>query len=209
MFAKILIISLTLIALSTEENLRVEYLDADNSDKIAEVSNATDFVVCVHMNENLKKEDTFFLVISTDEKGVKMDRKIHYYFVTHSCKDSKEMTVNLANINDPFYLNSEGKYDTSNSDSLYNEYEIKKLNDNENYMIAAITGGNGKKIKVAYAKMSPTTLLIILGCSIAGGVVLIIVVLIIICCCFCRRKKVAAVQQQYQSSFVNEPIIPQ
>ena len=119
------------------------------------------------------------------------------------------MTVNLANINDPFYLNSEGKYDTSNSDSLYNEYEIKKLNDNENYMIAAITGGNGKKIKVGYAKMSPTTLLIILGCCIAGGVVLIIVVLIIICCCFCRRKKVAAVQQQYQSSFVNEPIIPQ
>ncbi len=209
MFAKILIISLTLIALSNEvniKNLPVEYVETDN---YAEVSDATEFVVCVHMNENLKKDDTFFLVIGTEEKEVKMDRKIHYKLDSQSCKGETEKTVDFDKLDNEYNLNSEGKFDTSNSDTLYNEYEIKKLNDNENYMIGVITGGNGKKIKVSYAKMSPTTLLIILGCSIAGGVVLIIIVIIIICCCLCRRKKVAAVQQQYQSSFVNEPIIPQ
>ena len=198
MLEKIWIISLTLIALSSEVSLENNpyYLETDQA---IDVNNATTFFVCVHINEDLKKDDTFYLIVSSEEKGAKLDKKIYYSFQTGSCKN-----FNMSqSLNDEV----EGSYDPSKSDTLYNEFKIKKSNDN--YMIAKMTGGNGKNIKVGYAKISPVTLMIILGCSIAGGVVLIIIITIIICCCLCRIKKVAAVQQQYQSSFVNEPIIPQ
>ena len=198
MLEKIGIISLTLIALFSEVRLQLHYLDTDQT---IDVKNASNVFVCVHINEGLKKDDTFYLIVSSEEKGAKLDKKLYYLFQQSSCKDNGTPD----NLNG--FEEVEGRYDTSNSDVLYNEFKIKKSNDN--YMIAGMTGGNGKDIKVAYAKISPITLMIILGCSIAGGVVLIIVITIIICCCLCRRKKVAAVQQQYQSSFVNEPIIPQ
>ena len=205
---KIWIISLILIALFNkvrlvESSFKTEYLETDNA---INVTNATDFVVCVHVNENLKKGDTFYLLVSSDEKGAKIDKKIYYYFSSKSCKD-KTVNVDAKNPGDPFNNHAEPNLESS-SDTIYYEYKIEKLNGDENYMITLITGGDGKQIKVGYAKISPATLIIIIACSIAGGVVLIIVVLIIICCCLCRRKKVAAVQQQYQSSFVNDQVIP-
>ena len=199
MLEKIWIISLTLIALFSEVRLeKPHYLDTD---KTIDVNNATTVYICVHINEDLKKDDTFYIIVSSEEKGAKLNKTIYYQFQTGTC----EYVETPMNFNG--FQEVEGSYDTSNSDTLYNEFKIKKSNDN--YMIAVLKDGNGKNIKVAYAKISPVTLLIILGCSIAGGVVLIIVITIIICCCLCRRKKVAAVQQQYQSSFVNEPIVPE
>ena len=209
MLEKIWIISLTLIALFNGvklEELHTEYLDTD---KPIDVSGYKNFTVCMHIKEDLKKDDTFYLIIACDEKGAKIEKKLYYSFSAGSCKDLK-YDVDLANPEKKFgKCEEKTDYDSSDSDKIYNEYKLKKLDDNDKYMIFLVKDFTGNKLTISYASMSPITLVIILVCSIVGGVILIVVVIIIICCCVCRKRKVAAVQQQYQSSFVNEPIVPQ
>ena len=209
MLEKIWIISLTLIALFNGvklEELHTEYLDTD---KPIDVSGYKNFTVCMHIKDNLKKDDTFYLIIACDEKGAKIEKKLYYSFSAGSCKDLK-YDVDLANPEKKFgKCEEKTDYDSSKAETIYNEYKLKKLDDNDKYMIFLVKDFTGNKLTISYASMSPITLVIILACSIVGGVILIVVVIIIICCCVCRKRKVAQVQQQYQSSFVNEPIVPQ
>ena len=210
MLEKIWIISLTLIALFNGvklEELHTEYLDTD---KPIDVSGYKNFTVCMHIKDDLKKDDTFYLIIACDEKGAKIEKKLYYSFREKSCEETKKFEVDLSKPENQLDKHEEKTdYDSSNSDKIYNEYKLKKLDDNDKYMIFLVKDFTGNKLTIYYASMSPITLVIILACSIVGGVIIIVVVIIIICCCVCRKRKVAAVQQQYQSSFVNEPIVPQ
>ena len=212
MLEKIWIISLTLIALFNgvkldKTQLPKEYLDTD---KPIDVSGYKNFTVCMHIKDDLKKDDTFYLIIACDEKGAKIEKKLYYSFREKSCEETKKFEVDLSKPENQLDKHEEKTdYDSSNSDKIYNEYKLKKLDDNDKYMIFLVKDFTGNKLTIYYASMSPITLVIILACSIVGGVIIIVVVIIIICCCVCRKRKVAAVQQQYQSSFVNEPIVPQ
>ena len=209
MLEKILLVSLTLISLFhgvklNEVNSNEVDLFYLETDKSVDVENHKNFALCVHMKESLKKDDIFYLLMASKDEKAKMNNTLNYKFLKNSCENFKTVDGNPGYY-DKYIDKTENKI---NEDIFYYEYKITKLNDDDKYMIVLIREFTGNKMTIQYSYILPATLIIILVVCIVGGVVIIVVVIIIICCCV-RRKKVAAVQQQYQSSFVNEPIVPQ
>ena len=205
MLERILLISLTLISFINEvklKDVKVHYLETDNNVEVD--GNENNFVLCVHMKESLKKNDTFYLLMASSDKTAKMNTKLYYNFQDESCQKS---TVTDGDIRKFFYYNDQ-TVNEINSDIFYYEYKITKPTDNDKYAMVLVSDFSGNKIKIQYSNILPLTLVIIIVVAILGGIVLILLILIIICCCIYRSKKVITVKQQYQTSFVNEPIIP-
>ena len=91
MLEKIWIISLTLIALFNGvklEELHTEYLDTD---KPIDVSGYKNFTVCMHIKDDLKKDDTFYLIIACDEKGAKLRKNYIILLEKNLAKKQKNL----------------------------------------------------------------------------------------------------------------------
>ena len=135
-----------------------------------------------------------------------MSKKFAYDYLdyAHSCKNE---VINTDNKNYqieyfPYIIRDIKRENEDNG--FYYEYELTKQFTYPKYLRILIKNFTGKKMTIAYAKMSPTTLIIIIIVSVIAGIILIAATIIIIICCILRKRKVADVQQQYQSSFVND-----
>ena len=201
-----MLILLVLISFIQAKRITLEskFLDTD---KELELSNSDKFLVCVHIKEDLPKDDNFFIIIKCEESGKKIDKKFRYEFLENTCKDEK-LDIDLSNLKENFSEVIENINSESEDNGFVYEYELKKKEDKQKYMRMLIQNFDGEKMTIIYSKMSISTLIIIIAVSVAVGIFVIVAIIIIIVCCICHKKRVASVQQQYQSSFVNDQIIP-
>ena len=203
---KILLILLVLISFiqSQSERLEAKYLKEGEDLTLEKGQN---FLVCVEIKEDLPKNDSFYIIATCAENGKKMKKQFAYKFLDNSCKDEvlninyDYLEIQFTNIKDNI------REDIEENGFIY-EYEFTKKNNNQKFMRMLIQNFDGNKMTLAYSSMEASTLIIIIVVSVVVGVFIIAATIIIMICCICHKKRVANVQQQYQSSFVNDQIIP-
>ena len=206
MLEKILLISLVLISFiqAKSEQLVAKYLKEGEDLALEKGKN---FLVCVEIKEDLPKNDSFYIMAQCEEKGKKMKKQFAYKFLDTSCKDEVLnvdydcLEIQFTNIKDNIGLENEGS-------GFSYEYEFTKKDNNQKFMRMLIQNFDGDKMTLIYTHMAASTLIIIIVVSVVVGVFVIAATIIIIVCCICHKKRVASVQQQYQSSFVNDQVIP-
>ena len=209
MLEKILLISLVLISFIQADKdkpvkLQSKYLESGEQ---IELDNAQNFLVCVHISENLDIDNTFYIIIRCEENGKKFDKKFRYKFLESSCKD-EEFVIDDKKIEENFPKFKDDINRESEDGGFTYEYEFKKKENNQKYMRMLIQNFDGNKMTILYSKMSVSTLIIIIVVSIVVGIFIIVAIIIVIVCCVCHKRRVASAQQQYKSSFVNDPIVP-
>ena len=202
MLEKILLISLVLISFIQAHSERLESKYLKEKEELV-LEKGQNFLVCVEINEDLPKNDSFYILIACEEKGKKMNKKFPYRFLDSSCKD-EVLEVDSNNLEIQFtYIKDSIKTDKEDN-GFYYEYEFTKKEDNQKFMRMLIQNFDGNKMTLVYSKIAASTLIIIIVVSVVVGVFIIAAIVIIIICCICHKKKVADIQQQYQTSFVND-----
>ena len=85
---------------------------------------------------------------------------------------------------------------------------LQKKTNSQKYMLLLYRNFTGNKLKVQYNPYSATTILIIVVVIIVVVIFVIILIIVIICLCV-RKRKQKQTLPQYQSSYVQEPIMPE
>ena len=203
MLDKILLV--LLISLIHSDSLEVHILKKNSN---IDISNQKDAVICVELYEDLKKDDNFYLIFSSKEKGKKMDKTIYYESLDDSCENQKTKDVNYTNLTKDFRY-SEGKPNLeTEEDGFSYEYKLQKKTDSQKYMLLLYRDFTGNTINIQYNPFAATTILIIVVVIIVS--VIFVIILIIVCICLCvRKKRQKQTLPQYQVSYVQEPIMPE
>ena len=204
MLDKILLV--LLISLIHSENLNVTFLETNKDVKIDNQKNG---LICVQLYEDLKKDDSFYLVFSSEEKGKKMNKNIYYQPFENSCKEPSQKDIDFDTLNTTFkYSESKTNLETEDDGFSY-EYEIKKKDDKQKYMLLLFRDFTGNSLKVVYSPFSVTAILIFVVVIVVVVIFIIIIIIVIICICV-RRRRQKQTLPQYQSSYVQEkdPILP-
>ena len=206
MLEKILLISLVLISFiqADSEQLVAKYLKEGEELTLEKGKN---FLVCVEIKEDLPKNDSFYILATCEEKGKTMKKQFAYKFLDSSCKD-EVLNINYDYLEIQFTNIKEKTKGDIEEKGFILEYEFTKKDKNQKFMRMLIQNFDGDKMTLVYSHMAASTLIIIIVVSIVVGIFVIVATIIIIVCCVCHKKRVASVQQQYQSSFVNDQIIP-
>ena len=206
MLEKILLISLVLISFiqADSEQLVAKYLKEKEELTLEKGKN---FLVCVEIKEDLPKNDSFYILATCEEKGKTMKKQFAYKFLDTSCKD-EVLNINYDYLEIQFTNIKEKTKGDIEEKGFILEYEFTKKDKNQKFMRMLIQNFDGDKMTLVYSHMAASTLIIIIVVSIVVGIFVIVATIIIIVCCVCHKKRVASVQQQYQSSFVNDQIIP-
>jgi len=203
MLDKILLV--LLISLIHSDSLEVHILKKNSN---IDISNQKDAVICVELYEDLKKDDNFYLIFSSKEKGKKMDKTIYYESLDDSCENQKTKDVNYTNLTKDFRY-SEGKPNLeTEEDGFSYEYKLQKKTGSQKYMLLLYRDFTGNTINIQYNPFAATTILIIVVVIIVS--VIFVIILIIVCICLCvRKKRQKQTLPQYQVSYVQEPIMPE
>ena len=150
-------------------------------------SEEKNFCVCVEIDEELQKDDDFFLLFSCDEKDTKMKKSIYYNFTEISCNQSTPIDIDLNNLDKEFNM----KIDTPNLESndlgFVNEYKITKKENNQKYVLLLVKDFNGDITDILYSSFSAKNVVIFVIVIVLSIIVLIIIVIVLIKI-FCRRK---------------------
>ena len=203
MLDKILLV--LLISLIHSDSLDVSYLKKNSN---IEIDNKKNGVICVQLYEDLKRDDNFYLIFSSKEKGKKMDKTIYYQPLDDSCENQKTKDVNYTNLTKDFGFSEEKPNLETEEDGFSYEYKLQKKTDSQKYMLLLYRNFTGNKLKVQYNPYSATTILIIVVVIIVVVIFVIIMIIVIICLCV-RKRKQKQTLPQYQSSYVQEPIMPE
>lgn len=207
MLDKIVLVLLISLIHSETQILKVTPLETNKEIQIDPTKNG---LICVQLYEDLKKDDSFYLVFSSEEKGIKMNKTIYYQPFENSCNDPSQRDIDFDNLKATFkYSESKPNLETEDNGFSY-EYEIKKKEDKQKYMLLLFRDFTGKnKLKVVYSPFSVTTILIFVVVIVVVIIFVIIMIIVIICICV-RRRRQKQTLPQYQSSYVQEkdPILP-
>ena len=184
MLEKILIIAL--ISLINPEPLDVYYLKAKENTVI---DNRTEALLCVQIEENLKKGKNFYVLFESKEENSTINKKIYYNYLEDTCKDMKTKNISFDNISKEF-SNYEEKPNLQNADDGFHyEYKINKKEDNQKYALMLITNFSGKEnFTVQYNSFCVDAVLIYVVVVVASLLGLIIIAIIIVCKCYVSKK---------------------
>ena len=203
MLDKILLV--LLISLIHSDSLEVHILKKNSN---IDISNQKDAVICVELYEDLKKDDNFYLIFSSKEKGKKMDKTIYYESLDNSCENQKTKDVNYTNLTKDFRYSEDKPNLETEEDGFSYEYKLQKKTGSQKYMLLLYRDFTGNTINIQYNPFAATTILIIVVVIIVS--VIFVIILIIVCICLCvRKKRQKQTLPQYQVSYVQEPIMPE
>ena len=203
MLDKILLV--LLISLIHSDSLEVHILKKNSN---IDISNQKDAVICVELYEDLKKDDNFYLIFSSKEKGKKMDKTIYYESLDDSCENQKTKDVNYTNLTKDFRYSEDKPNLETEEDGFSYEYKLQKKTGSQKYMLLLYRDFTGNTINIQYNPFAATTILIIVVVIIVS--VIFVIILIIVCICLCvRKKRQKQTLPQYQVSYVQEPIMPE
>ena len=207
MLEKIVLILLITSIYSEIRNVPIYYLETLKEVKI---ENKPEGLLCVHIDESLKKDDTFYILFSSEEKNKKMDKTVYFNFTKESCQNMTEMDIDFDKLSTSFEANNKPNQESKEDDkdiTFSKEYEIKKKEKDINFMLMLYKDWNGKELKVTYTSISAGGFIIIILVIIGVGLLVIAIIIAIICIC-CRKRNRTAINSQYNSSYGQDPIMP-
>ena len=204
MLDKIVLILLISLAYSETHNLTLKYID---SYKLLELDGLKNGLICIQLNKDTKKDDNFYLLFSSQDKDKKMNKTIYYNLTKESCQNLEKKEIDFDDLSKIFKY-KEGDLNLESKENGFSyEYKITKKEDDQKYMLLLFKDFDGDHLKVQYSPFSATTILTIV-IVIIGVIIFIIIIIIVIICLCCRRKKQKQLPQ-YQTSYVQEPIMPE
>ena len=207
MLEKIVLILLITSIYSEIRNVPIYYLETLKEVKI---ENKPEGLLCVHIDESLKKDDTFYILFSSEEKNKKMDKTVYFNFTKESCQNMTEMDIDFDKLSTSFEANNKPNQESKEDDkdiTFSKEYEIKKKEKDINFMLMLYKDWNGKVLKVSYNPISAKGALIMILVIIGVGLLVIAIIIAVICIC-CRKRNRTAIDSQYNSSYGQDPIMP-
>ena len=184
MLEKILLI--TLISLINPDTIDVYYLKAKNNTVIKNRKNA---LLCVQIEENLKKDKNFYILFESKEEHSTINKKIYYNYLEDTCEDMETYNISLDDLSEEF-SNYEEKPNLQNADDGFHyEYKLNKKEDNFKYVFMLITNFSGKgNFTVQYNSFCVDAVLIYVVVVVASLLGLIIIAIIIVCKCYVSKK---------------------
>ena len=204
MLEKIVLILLITSIYSEIRNVPIYYLETLKEVKI---ENKSESLLCVHIDESLKKDDTFYIFFSSEEKNKKMNKTVYFNFTKESCQNMTEMDIDFDKLSTSFEANNKPNQESKEDDKFSKEYEIKKKEKDINFMLMLYKDWNGKELKVSYSPISAKGALIMILVIIGVGLLVIAIIIAVICIC-CRKRNRTAIDSQYNSSYGQDPIMP-
>ena len=175
MLEKILLISL--ISLINPDPLPVYYLQAKNNTVIEKTVNA---LLCVQIEQNLKKDKNFYVLVESKEENSKIDKKIYYNSQEETCENMHSKNISFDDLSEEF-SNFEEKPNLQNADDGFHyEYKLNKKQDNYKYALMLITNFTGQEnFTVQYNSFCVDAVLIYVVVVVASLLGLIIIAIII------------------------------
>ena len=204
MLDKIVLALLISLAYSEIANLTLKYIDSYQPLDLDGLQNG---LVCIRINDDFKKDDNFYVFFSSQEKGKKMNKTIYYNLTKESCQNLGKKEIDFNDLSNIFkYKDDKPNLETEENGFSY-EYKITKKEDDQKFMLLLFKDFNGNQLKVQYSPFSATGILIIV--IIIIGVIIFFIIIIIVIICICCRKRKQKQLPQYQTSYVQEPIMPE
>ena len=207
MLEKIVLILLITSIYSEIRNVSIYYLETHKEVKI---ENKTEGLLCVHIDESLKKDDIFYIHFSSEEKNKKMNKTVYFNFTKESCQNMTEMDIDFDKLSTSFEANNKPNQESKEDDkdiTFFKEYEIKKKEKDINFMLMLYKDWNGKELKVTYSPISGDRALLMILIFIGVGLLVIAIIITLISIC-CRKRNRTAIDSQYNSSYGQDPIMP-
>ena len=137
-----------------------------------------------------------------EEKNEKINKTIYYNLSEVSCENMNSTEINFNNLSNTFQYRTEKLYLCVDENKFIHEYEIKKENDNQKYMLTLYsnfsnTSGKGIKAKFSNDSASNIIILFIIIASIFLGVMLIITLIIYR---YVNKKKREQINENFENS---------
>ena len=196
MIGKIIFISFITIIFS--EEIVIKHLIWGAEKKVMENS----ALLCIKLDDGIKKDDNFYLLFLAEEKNEKINKTIYYNFSEVSCENINSTEINFNNLSNTFQYRTEKLYLCVDENKFIHEYEIKKENDNQKYMLTLYsnfsnTSGKGIKAKFSNDSASNIIILFIIIASIFLGIMLIITLIIYR---YVNKKKREQINENFENS---------
>ena len=196
MIGKIIFISFITIIFS--EKIVVKHLIWEVEKKVMENS----ALLCIKLDDGIKKDDNFYLLFLAEEKNEKINKTIYYNLSEVSCENMNSTEINFNNLSNTFQYRTEKLYLCVDENKFIHEYEIKKENDNQKYMLTLYsnfsnTSGKGIKAKFSNDSASNIIILFIIIASIFLGIMLIITLIIYR---YVNKKKREQINENFENS---------
>jgi len=196
MIGKIIFISFITIIFS--EEIVIKHLIWGAEKKVMENS----ALLCIKLDDGIKKDDNFYLLFLAEEKNEKINKTIYYNLSEVSCENINSTEINFNNLSNTFQYRTEKLYLCVDENKFIHEYEIKKENDNQKYMLTLYsnfsnTSGKGIKAKFSNYSASNIIILFIIIASIFLGIMLIITLIIYR---YVNKKKREQINENFENS---------
>ena len=155
--------------------------------------------VCFQLNDDIKKDNSFYLEVNSEDKGARIDKTIYYNYIDlcdsdDSCEDNTYINYNK---------NNDITIEKEDSDSFSYEYEFKLDNNKHRAFIIQYKDFTGKELKMKYTTHTQSDVVLIIVIIISSFFVLSTIVLIIII--FYQRKRLKDLLSQINKiTFANE-----
>ena len=196
MIGKIIFISFITIIFS--EEIVIKHLIWGAEKKVMENS----ALLCIKLDDGIKKDDNFYLLFLAEEKNEKINKTIYYNLSEVSCENMNSTEINFNNLSNTFQYRTEKLYLCVDENKFIHEYEIKKEDDNQKYMLTLYsnfsnTSGKGIKAKFSNDSASNIIILFIIIASIFLGIMLIITLIIYR---YVNKKKREQINENFENS---------
>ena len=196
MIRKIIFISFITIIFS--EEIVIKHLIWGAEKKVMENS----ALLCIKLDDGIKKDDNFYLLFLAEEKNEKINKTIYYNLSEVSCENMNSTEINFNNLSNTFQYRTEKLYLCVDENKFIHEYEIKKENDNQKYMLTLYSNfsnisGKGIKAKFSNDSASNIIILFIIIASIFLGIMLIIT---LITYRYVNKKKREQINENFENS---------
>ena len=196
MIRKIIFISFITIIFS--EEIAIKHLIWGAEKKVMENS----ALLCIKLDDGIKKDDNFYLLFLAEEKNEKINKTIYYNLSEVSCENMNSTEINFNNLSNTFQYRTEKLYLCVDENKFIHEYEIKKENDNQKYMLTLysnFSNTSGKGIKAKFSNDSASNI-IILFIIIASIFLCIMLIITLIIYRYVNKKKREQINENFENS---------
>ena len=193
------IIFISFISIIFSEKVVVEHFIWDNENTLMENS----ALLCIKLNDDIKKDDNFYLYFLAEEKNENINKTIHYNLNEVSCENMNSTEINFNNLSEAFEYHTEELYLSVDENRFLHEYQLKKENDNQKYMLVLYsnfsnTSGKGIKVKFSNYSISIIIIIFIIVASVLLGIMLIITLIIYK---YVNKKKREQINQNFENNY--------
>jgi len=169
------IVNLTVFQLTAEHNITVDKSSG---------------LICYELHNDIQVNKDFYLEFNCKEGGKNIDKTIFYNLTELSCKDLKNLTIDLDNAKSDFMHSHSEPYIPAEGSGFFYEYNIIKSEEKQKFMLILFRDFTGQNFKVWYTPISLKKVkrIFIIIIIVIAVILLSILVGVPICICLCCRR---------------------